>query len=613
MKKVYGLRIKAIYICIIVLFISVILTVNFAFRRSRNLLITQEAGIISQYMNRNQLALVEVTNSIRKLSAASSTNKEVAAYLNQPYQGNLYSAENIDRIRSVESTLTFYRNIFFDYRLHYIILGADETIYSVVDGIDNSSYFGSNFSSQVTKQDWYLNFITGDETSQWISPCIYNIKGEFNDQISSRTDESFLLFVRRIRDYNTQRFLGVSFVSFPADNLSQVLVPYDGASMALLNEYGQMIYVSAPDLTAPETVISGLREQMTGDSGYFYHSDGQTEYLVNYITIAGPEWVLVNLVPLAQMTKAVDELYDMVSVLMFVIVSAAGVVCLAMYFYINAPLGRIFKRVSQVHIDGTKISDLEPVRQPAFGIVEVEKEIGQMVDTIEQLSEQTMKQHEIEQNLRFEMLRAQLTPHFLFNTLNVIKWSAMISGADNIADMITSLGLLLENSMNRKESQVTLQEELKMVEAWVEIKNWALKNRIELHTDIPEEVLEFKVIKFCLQPLVENSVLHGMEHSQDGRIWIKARRSEGKLYISIEDNGTGMDQQTMEKLMQEMDSVSKMRHVTGIGIKSIHELMKIKYGPEYGIRIESEPGKGTKVLLVFPFGEGEEHVKSDDC
>lgn len=166
MKKMkVNLRIKIIYTCIIAVFVSVFLIMQYSFNRSRNLLITQEAGIISQYMNRNELALTEVTDSIRKLSAASSTNKQVASYLNQSCDGNIYSSENVSRIRAVEETLTFYRNIFFDYRLHYIILGADSTVYSVADGIDNSSYFGEKFAQSVRQQPWYREFLEGKEVS----------------------------------------------------------------------------------------------------------------------------------------------------------------------------------------------------------------------------------------------------------------------------------------------------------------------------------------------------------------------------------------------------------------------------------------------------------------
>ena len=141
-----------------------------------------------------------------------------------------------------------------------------------------------------------------------------------------------------------------------------------------------------------------------------------------------------------------------------------------MYIYINAPLNRLVRRVSSVNIGGTRVSEAAEISRPSFGIAETEMEINRMVDYIEELSAQALKQRDIEQNLRYEMLRAQLNPHFLFNTLNIIKWSAMMSGAANIADMITSLGILLENTMNRGEKETALREEIKVVKAWLRLK-----------------------------------------------------------------------------------------------------------------------------------------------
>ena len=298
---------------------------------------------------------------------------------------------------------------------------------------------------------------------------------------------------------------------------------------------------------------------------------------------------------------------------MVVVAGAAFLLCLAMYVYVNTPLNRLIKRVSQVNIGGTQVvkkEDREVLNKKNFGIMEAEHEIAGMVDYIEKLSAETLKQRELQQNLKYEMLRAQLNPHFLFNTLNVIKWSAMISGAGNIADMITSLGVLLENTMNRKEEEVSLREELKVVRSWVEIKNWALKNRIQLFEEIPEDLMEFKVIKFCLQPLVENAVLHGIEHTEHGEIHIRAERFYTKqgmqtknVCIIIQDNGSGIEQQRLNEVMEELDSGKKRKHVTGIGLSSIHELMQIRYGADYGINIESCPGCGTKIYLIFP-GDG---------
>lgn len=611
MNKRYhmNLRIKMIYLGIILIFLSMFFLMNYTFRCSRKLLIEQEAGIISQYMDRNRMALEEVTDAIRKLSAASSTNKQVAAELNQSYVGRAYSSENLNRIRAVEEALTFYRNIFFDYRLHYIIMGVDGSVYSVADGIDNSSYFGQQFSKNVQQQKWYQSFMESEEVSRWMGPCSYTAKGEFPEEKTwvLSGEERFLVFMRRIRDYNSLRFLGVSFVSFPTDNLSQILVPYEGSSVALFNDAGQLIYQDGEEAVCSvfgNMNLEEIRRRMEGTEGYFHYKRDPTEYLLNYVNIPGTGWHLMNLVPLEKTTQAIDDLYRTLSFLMLLFALGAVGVCFVMYVYVNAPLNRLIKKVSQVNIGGTRISEVgESGRwgKTVFGIVEAEREIGRMVDYIEKLSAKTIEQREIQQNLKYEMLRAQLNPHFLFNTLNVIKWSAMISGAANIGDMITSLGILLENSMNRKEEEVPLKEEIKVIKAWVEIKNWALKNRIQIHEEIPPELLEFKVIKFCLQPLVENSVLHGMEHVENGEIWIRASCQENQVCIVIQDNGIGMDEKRLREVMMEMDISRRKRHVTGIGLTSIHELMQVKYGPEFGLSIESEVGAGTKVYVRLPY------------
>ncbi|MEY8351789.1 histidine kinase [Lachnospiraceae bacterium 54-53] len=618
MKHKYrvNFRIKIIYICIVIFFVSVLLIMNYAFNRSRNLLIEQEAGIISQYMNRNELALTDITDSIRKLSAASSTNKQVSVLLNQTCEENIYSSENVGRIHSVEEILTFYRNSFFDYRLHYIILGADKTVYSVADGIDNSAYFGQRFSGSVTNQDWYLDFLESKEVSRWITPCIYDDRGIFRKERTTSRDEDFILFVRRIQDYNSQRFLGVSFVSFPTENLSQILIPYEGAALALFNQERQMVYANEDTVLFKNISVDELDRVFEGHDGYFHYEKDGREYLLNYVNMAGSGWSLVNLVPLDKTTEAVDKLYSTVTAMMILTAMGASAVCLAMYVYVNAPLNRLIHKISSVNIGGTRLSEVEKAEgpgRPSLGIAEAEQEINQMVDYIETLSAHTIKQKEIEQNLRYEMLRAQLNPHFLFNTLNVIKWSAMISGAGNIADMITSLGVLLENTMNRGEEEGPLREEIRVAKAWLEIKNWALKNRIPVHEDIPEELKDCRVIRFFLQPLVENAVLHGMEDVENGEIWIKAELLNKKLCVTVRDNGNGMGSEKLDKILMELDAGQKRRHVTGIGLTSIHELMRLKYGADYGLSIESEKGAGTKVYAVFPYGEDREYAESNDC
>lgn len=596
MKKYrLNIRLKVIYISIVILFVFVLAILRYAFNRSRNLLIQQEVGIISQVMNRNELAVEEVMDAVRKLSAVSNTHKQIASLLNESYKDQLYSSENASRIRSLEDELLFYKNIFMDYRIHYIIMGADGTVYSVADGIENSAMFGKKLWESVKQQQWYQKFMEEGEGACWIAPCRYDKKGIIKDG-----GDPYILFVRRIQDYNTQKYLGVSIVSFPIYNFSELLTPYGNGGLMLLNEKNQPVYTRDGEYYFKGIDTGELKTQFISSQGHFYFDKENVSYLVNYQTIEDCGWHLVNLIPVTVTTQAVDHFYRSITGLVLLIAVAAAVVCLAMYVYINAPLNRLVRRVSSVNIGGTRVSEAAENFHPSFGIAETEMEINRMVDYIEQLSAQALKQKDIEQNLRYEMLRAQLNPHFLFNTLNIIKWSAMMSGAANIADMITSLGILLENTMNRGEKETALREEIKVVKAWAEIKNWGLKNRIQIHCDIPDELMDFHVIRFFLQPLVENAVLHGMNGQENGEIRIRAERTNKGVCISVQDNGAGIDAQTLERICRELDGEYKRRHVTGIGLASIHELMKTKYGTEYGLTIESGRMIGTTVYALFP-------------
>lgn len=605
MKKISGkylvnYRMKLIFLCIILLFFFVFIVTNYVFKISKEMLLEKEADVVSQFLDRNELALTDAIDSIRKLSAASSTNRALAEELDQDYTGSPFSSENVNRITAVQDTLMFYRNIFFDYRMHYVIIGSDDTVYGVVDGVDNSSYFSGNLASSTVLQSWYQEFMEGSEAAKWVSPCVYSKIGEYQTEKISGTDEEYLLFVRKIRKYVNQKDLGVSIISFPTANFDRIISPYTGSSLAIYNEDNQLVYQNGEDPVFLEFNAAELERASKDNRGYFYTRLSESNYLVNYMSLEALGWKLINATPVNEMTRAIDRFYSSVTVLMGCIAVGAAIMCLLMYLFVSAPLNRVIMKVSAVNIGGTTVSDLRKTQYVGYGIKEAEKQINHMIDYIEELSAQTIKQKEIEERLKYEMLRAQLNPHFLFNTLNTIKWSAMISGASNIAGMITSLGILLENTMNRKAEEVTLKEEIKVVKAWVEIKNWALKDRVKMEVQIPGELEEFMVIRFFLQPIVENSVLHGMGNVDNGHILITAAQDDTSITIAVRDNGVGIKEETLKLLYEELDGDSKKRHVTGIGLASINELIKIRYGRNYGLTVESVYGQGTVVKAAFP-------------
>jgi sensor histidine kinase YesM len=209
--------------------------------------------------------------------------------------------------------------------------------------------------------------------------------------------------------------------------------------------------------------------------------------------------------------------------------------------------------------------------------------------------------------MQYETLRAQLDPHFLFNTLNTIKWSAMASNAGNIADMIACLGRLLESAMRRGEEDIPLFRELEMVESYMQIKNWTLKYRYELKVQVPECFFNYPVFKYCLQPIVENAIVHGMEGMENGVVTIRARRENGFLLLEVHNNGKEMSPEQISQVLLQVRSASdSKRTLTGVGLSSIDGMVKLRYGKEYGILIDSGPGRGTTVTVSLPYRETDE-------
>ena len=225
-------------------------------------------------------------------------------------------------------------------------------------------------------------------------------------------------------------------------------------------------------------------------------------------------------------------------------------------------------------------------------------------EKIEELVKVVIEEKRREQQLKYEALQAQITPHFLFNTLNTIKWSAVMSGADNVGKMIAALGKLLEVSMSKGDEEVTFKEEIQLIEAYVFIQNVRYNDRYALKIEADQRIDQLKVPKLILQPLVENAIIHGLKNIEDkGIIKIQAKTEEGKLKISVIDNGEGIPEGKIQQILDNTGGEGRKQKFSGIGLSNVNERLKLRYGEKYGISISSQVGSGTIVDLMLPIIE----------
>ena len=223
--------------------------------------------------------------------------------------------------------------------------------------------------------------------------------------------------------------------------------------------------------------------------------------------------------------------------------------------------------------------------------------------------EQKRKEIEVEKaNAELKFLRAQINPHFLFNTLNSIKWLAVIHGATPVEEMIVSLGKLLECSMQKGNDFITLKEEMENVKAYLKIQQMRYGNKIKTEYDMLPEMELLKVPKLILQPLVENAIIHGIDQNLNGGlIQIGVREDGEKLILTVEDNGPGLPD---DFDMTREDKTGKSQRLGGIGVNNIDKRIRMIYGKDFGLHYEKgQGGLGTKAVLVIK--KEEFHAEGD--
>ena len=225
---------------------------------------------------------------------------------------------------------------------------------------------------------------------------------------------------------------------------------------------------------------------------------------------------------------------------------------------------------------------------------------------IKRLNALSQREEEEKQALQYQVLETQINPHFLYNTLGTIKWMAYEKEEEEIARLAGAIINLLRFTVKNVNKMIPLKEEIAYVRDYVTIQKIRYEDAFRVEYDIAEEAETFRITCFILQPFVENSILHGMDISKNtGRIGITASVEGEVLILSVADNGTGMDPQTLKELKDKIDKgrLEEYRGFNGVGVTNIILRMKMTYGEDFSYEFLSRDGEGTTITLRIPKGE----------
>jgi two-component system sensor histidine kinase YesM len=341
-----------------------------------------------------------------------------------------------------------------------------------------------------------------------------------------------------------------------------------------------------------------LRE-LRGNKGYISTKFNNTNYYMAYYHIGEYDWWVVQMIPTAELIMGNKSIL----VVTFQVLLISLIFSISLSYFISNGIVKPIKELTETM---KKVKDENlMIQTSSLG----EDEIGElgatfnyMIERINTLFQDVVNEQKKKNEAEYRALQAQMNPHFLYNTLNSIQWMAKIQKATNIKDTIEALGRLLRNSTSKVEEFITIAEEIAILEDYIFIEKMRYSNKFDVCFDVNKDILEYKCLKFILQPFVENAIFHGLEPKEGfGMIWISGKRIDDKIIFCIKDDGIGISEDTMRTISNIQNIKSKS--FSGIGMGLVNNRIKMTFGNEYGVKLESEEGKYTCVYISLPIIE----------
>ena len=390
---------------------------------------------------------------------------------------------------------------------------------------------------------------------------------------------------------------GYVVLDFTRDNFDNVFSGFYSLTdtILILDDHRKPVYCSRPDYS--EDQISGIIAELMKPQGTAEAGKGAQQYLCLREPERGFYVILCRQAPIS--APAVRMMGTVVLALSLLSLALSLVISEALARHITRPVSRLDKAIAKVK-DGDLSIQVKVKTSDELG--RLTESFNQMVKDLKRYLEDRVQRQKDLNETTLRLYQTQLNPHFLYNTLDTIKWSAKIHQIPEIAVLAENLAVILRKSISSKPF-IQLREELDTIESYIKIQKIRFAGRFLYETEIPDMLEDCVIPKMILQPLVENAIIHGLDGCANGYICIYAAQKDGILRISVTDDGCGMGQEMLDW----MNSPNPAKRDGHLGLYNVIQILKLYYGEEYGIQAESDTS-GTTVTIRLPAKKEAPHV-----
>lgn len=423
------------------------------------------------------------------------------------------------------------------------------------------------------------------------------------------TSQMVTLYHRIASKKEKEEELGICSISVSAKYFQDIMKNANITSeglVYLMSENGRMI-TSSNSSILQKMQKKGILLNYGAELFMEKKKEGQKEYYITRQNVDGASWQMILIIPENEYEDQYRFLWLSAALM---IGSMIAVIVLMSYLLSGYYVGRLKKlNVEMTGLESGNLNANLPITTEEDEIEEIYHNFNGMVQEVQRLMQEHYQLGKEVKMAEVRALQAQINPHFLYNTLDLINWISMDYGAEEIGTLTWNLARFYRLSLNHGKSLISIGEEVEHVEVYVNIENYHFDNAISLEVDVPEELKSYACLNIILQPFVENAIVHGIAEKPDiesCEIRICARREEQDIVFSVQDDGPGVDVKEMQKETQQ--DIRTAQH--GYGVRNINFRLKLCFGEKYGVTyLESEKGTHVEIKIpVMTMAEAEEKI-----
>lgn len=412
-------------------------------------------------------------------------------------------------------------------------------------------------------------------------------------------------YMKSIVDYKTD--IGIIAVNIEEDTL-RTFIDFSAilpGSLSLLLDADKNILAVSDESLYEEYGLSSEFFEWELALDYQSFQKETTQWLLNTEKVSSTGWTLVSVLPYSEILRSSRETRNN----MMIIIIVVTLIFYFIAFAISQLIGQRLKGLS-VQMRAVQFDNYQPISTDG-GTDEISDLIDSYNYMLDKINAYAHSQYEMGMEIKASELRAlqaQINPHFLYNTLDLLYCIAWENDVKDITEIVSLLTKFYKLSLNKGLEMITVADAVELVRTYIGLQNYRFESNIQLVEKLSPEIYEYKILKLLLQPIVENAVMHGIleKRTRCGTITISAEIVDDTMYVTISDDGVGMTEEQIEAVMQEKEPESVSgRYNThmGYGISNVIERIRLYYGEQYGLKYESCPGEGTSVLLWIPIAE----------